>query len=61
MVNINWHVVAAIFGATGVALGAYGSHGFKPANPKYTEVFKTANPYHLLHGGFLVALAPTTR
>lgn len=56
-----WHKLAAIGGATAVALGAYGAHGLRHLEPTYREVFETANKYHILHGGILMAIAPFTR
>lgn len=56
-----WHKLAAIGGATAVGLGAYGSHGLSHLQPTYREVFDTANKYHILHGGLLMAIVPFTR
>ena len=50
---------AAIFGATGVALGAFGAHGLKAiltANESL-EIWRTASTYHLLHAIALLSLA----
>ncbi len=33
-----WHSAAAVSGASAVALGAYGAHAFKPANPAFADV-----------------------
>ncbi len=33
-----WHNVAALSGASAVALGAYGAHGFKPKDATFTDV-----------------------
>lgn len=55
-----WLRVAAVSGATAIGLGAYGAHAFKPQDPHFTEVFKRANHYHLLHS-LLLAIAPSTR
>ena len=55
-----WHRCAALLGASGVALGAYGTHGFKPSNPAFKEVWATANHYQLLHAALLAA-APLAR
>ena len=54
------HRLSAVFGASAVALGAYGAHGFKPKDDHYMEVFKRANHYHLLHA-LLLAVAPLSR
>ncbi|KAG2438348.1 hypothetical protein HYH02_010804 [Chlamydomonas schloesseri] len=55
-----WFKLAAVSGCTAVGMGAYGSHGFKPQDPYYLEVFRRANHYHLLHS-LLLAIAPSTR
>lgn len=52
--------LAAVSGAASVALGAYGAHGFKPQDPHFTEVFKRANHYHMIHSLLLLA-APLAR
>ncbi|KAL6748479.1 hypothetical protein V8C86DRAFT_1149486 [Haematococcus lacustris] len=55
------HVLAGISGASAVALGAYGAHGFPASTDAYfLEVFKRANHYHLIHSG-LLAVAPLAR
>lgn len=44
-------LLAAFFGATGVALGAFGAHGLGDlleANGR-TETFRTGTLYHLIH------------
>lgn len=50
---------AAIFGATGVALGAFGAHGLKAtlAANDSLEIWRTASTYHLLHAIALLCLA----
>ena len=55
-----WHTLAGIAGASGVALGAYGAHGFRPADDYYNTVFERANKYHFL-GSMLLAIAPITK
>ncbi|KAG2484256.1 hypothetical protein HYH03_016901 [Edaphochlamys debaryana] len=55
-----WYKVAALSGASAVAIGAYASHGFKPKDPYYLEVMRRANHYHLLHS-LLLAVAPSTK
>ncbi|KAL6506771.1 hypothetical protein OROHE_022208 [Orobanche hederae] len=55
-----WHKVAALSGVAALGLGTYGSHGFKPKNPSYKEVWHTASLYHLVHTAALVA-APLTK
>ncbi len=42
-----WHCAAAVSGASAVALGAYGAHAFKPANPAFTDVRACARPQTL--------------
>lgn len=51
--------VAAIFGASGVALGAFGAHWLAPvlAANQTLEVWRTASLYHLLHAVVLLCLA----
>ena len=51
--------IAAFFGATGVALGAFGAHGLKSilAANESLEVWRTASSYHLLHAVVLLWLA----
>jgi uncharacterized membrane protein YgdD (TMEM256/DUF423 family) len=50
---------AAFFGATGVALGAFGAHGLKAilAANESVEIWRTASLYHLLHAVVLLWLA----
>ena len=55
-----WLKVAAISGASAVALGAYGAHGLHPADPYFTDTFDRANKYHLTHS-LLIAAAPLAR
>ncbi|KAL6330292.1 hypothetical protein AAG906_040218 [Vitis piasezkii] len=55
-----WHQVAAVSGAVGIGLGAFGAHVFKPQNPIYKEVWKTASLYHLVHTAALLA-TPVTK
>ena len=52
--------LAAFFGASGVALGAFGAHGLKAVlESNHTlEVWHTASLYHLLHAVALLLLAP---
>ncbi|KAH7621952.1 putative Transmembrane protein 256-like [Nannochloris sp. 'desiccata'] len=52
-----WHILAGIGGASAVAMGAYGAHGFKPVDKYYDLVFERANKYHFM-GSFVLALAP---
>ncbi len=53
-------LLASIFGATGVALGAFGAHALNSyfdANPSQAATYETAVQYHLIHA---VALLGTT-
>ena len=52
-------LLPGIFGATGVALGAFGAHALKTrlADTGTTEVWRTAVTYHLVHAIALFALA----
>ncbi|GAB2285188.1 hypothetical protein Dimus_019639 [Dionaea muscipula] len=55
-----WHKVAAVSGVAALGLGTYGSHGFKPQDPAYKQVWQTASLYHLVHTAALLA-APLTK
>lgn len=55
-----WQRIAAVSGFGAVALGAYGSHRYKPQDKQFVEVFFRGNQYHLFHT-LLIALAPITR
>jgi uncharacterized membrane protein YgdD (TMEM256/DUF423 family) len=48
--------LAALFGASGVVLGAFGAHGLKAllAANQTQEVWHTASLYHLLHAVVLL-------
>jgi uncharacterized membrane protein YgdD (TMEM256/DUF423 family) len=48
--------IAALFGASAVALGAFGAHGLKAllAANQTLEVWHTASLYHLLHAVVLL-------
>ena len=51
-------VLAALFGLTGVALGAFGSHGLKSQlSPAYLAVFQTGVQYQLVHALALFGVA----
>ncbi|KAJ2128828.1 hypothetical protein IW136_006001 [Coemansia sp. RSA 678] len=54
---------AAVLGASGVALGAYGSHGLKKlgAEPSQIESWGTASRYQLIHAAALLAFSATGR
>lgn len=55
-----WLRLAGLSGASAVALGAYGAHAFKPADPYFLQTFDRGNKYHLIHS-LLLAVAPQTR
>jgi uncharacterized membrane protein YgdD (TMEM256/DUF423 family) len=51
-------LAAALLGAAGVALGAFGAHGLRARlDARALEVWETAVRYHLLHAAALLALA----
>ena len=55
--------VAALSGASAVALGAYGAHTLRPTGPDadyYISTFDRASRYHLTHS-LLIAAAPLAR
>lgn len=53
---------AAIFGATGVAAGAFGAHGLKEQlDPAMLEVFRTGAHYQMIHALALLGLAAWSR
>ncbi|KAI9477385.1 hypothetical protein BX667DRAFT_291734 [Coemansia mojavensis] len=54
---------AAIMGATGVALGAFGAHGLKKIidDPDKIESWNSAARYQLIHAGALLAFSATGR
>ena len=50
-------LLAALFGASGVALGAFGAHGLKHLlEPRLLEVFTTAVHYQMIHALALLAV-----
>jgi uncharacterized membrane protein YgdD (TMEM256/DUF423 family) len=52
-------ITAALFGALGVALGAFGAHGLQAtleANNR-ADTFETASRYHLIHAVALLGVA----
>ncbi len=54
----NWIVIAGISGFAGVALGAFGAHGFRDSlPPEMLEIYKTGVLYQLIHSVVLLALA----
>ena len=53
-----WLAVAAVLGAVGVVLGAFGAHGLRERlEPAQLASWGTAVQYHLLHSLALLALA----
>lgn len=53
-----WLGAAALLGASGVALGAFGAHGLRERlTPERLESWETAVLYHLLHAVALLSLA----
>jgi uncharacterized membrane protein YgdD (TMEM256/DUF423 family) len=51
-------VLAALFGFTGVALGAFASHGLRSQlSPAYLAVFQTGVQYQLIHALALFGVA----
>ncbi|RYJ64251.1 DUF423 domain-containing protein [Pseudomonas songnenensis] len=51
-------VLAALFGFTGVALGAFASHGLRDQlSPAYLAVFQTGVQYQLIHALALFGVA----
>jgi len=56
--NKNWLIIAGISGFSGVALGAFGAHGFRDVlSPEMLEIYKTGIQYHLIHSVVLLALS----
>jgi uncharacterized membrane protein YgdD (TMEM256/DUF423 family) len=55
-----WIIIAGISGFAGVALGAFGAHGFRDSlSPEMLEIYKTGVFYQLIHSVVLLALALT--
>jgi len=53
-----WIIATGIFGALGVALGAFGAHGLRSWLPlQKMTIFETAVRYHLLHTLALLGVA----
>lgn len=51
-------LLAAFFGFTGVALGAFAAHGLKTKlTPEYLAIFQTGTHYQMLHALGLLAVA----
>ena len=53
-----WTLLAALLGALGVVLGAFGAHALKARlEPAQLDVWSTAVEYHLVHAVALLAVA----
>lgn len=53
-----WIAIAAVLGALGVALGAFGAHALQARlEPRQLETWTTAVEYQLIHAVALLALA----
>lgn len=53
-----WIAVAAVLGATGVAIGAGGAHALRShILPEYLATFETGVRYHLIHAVAALAVA----
>eukprot|EP01134_Creolimax_fragrantissima_P004508 CFRG4508T1 len=52
--------LAAVSGALAIGLGAYGAHGLPNHDPKFKEMWATANKLHLAHSTVLL-MVPLTR
>jgi uncharacterized membrane protein YgdD (TMEM256/DUF423 family) len=58
--NKNWIIIAGISGFSGVALGAFGAHGFRDIlSQEMLEIYKTGVLYQLIHSVVLLALSFT--
>ena len=57
-----WRVVAALFGASAVAMGAFGSHALRNCvSPNLLTTWRTAVDYQMFHSIALLALAINAR
>lgn len=55
---MNWFSVGALFGAVGVAVGAFGAHALKARVDDYMlQVFETGVRYQMYHALALIAVA----
>lgn len=53
-----WLIAAGLFGALGVAMGAFGAHLLRPVLPlQVMAIYETAVRYHLYHALALLACA----
>jgi uncharacterized membrane protein YgdD (TMEM256/DUF423 family) len=56
--SINWIFIAGLFGFTGVAFGAFGSHILSDKlSETLLEVYKTGVLYHLIHTAVIATIA----
>lgn len=57
-----WLTAGSLFGATGVALGAFGAHALKARVPAdRLAIWQTATEYHLVHALALLAVGLLAR
>ena len=57
MTAVTWLRIAAIFGALGVTMGAFGAHGLKERLSPYSlDIFETAVRYQMYHVFALLAV-----
>lgn len=58
IVNRRWITIAALFGASAVLFGAFGSHGLRDhVSPSALATWRTAVEYHLFHSLALLSVA----
>jgi uncharacterized membrane protein YgdD (TMEM256/DUF423 family) len=56
--RFRWTLVAAIFGALAVGIGAFGAHALRGIlSPDMVKVFETASKYHFYHTFLLLYIA----
>ena len=56
--RFRWTMIAAIFGALAVAIGAFGAHALRGIlSPDMVKVFDTASKYHFYHTFLLLFIA----
>ncbi len=54
-------LMAGLFGATGVAAGAFGAHALQASvSPERIAIWDTAAQYHLIHAAAILALGSQT-
>lgn len=57
-----WIKVAALCGASGVSLGAFGAHGLKKHRPEESQkTWKTGAEYHIFHSIAILAMISVAR